>query len=553
MKPIWLFLLFLSHGLFLRAADMQAQEWSAQHLREMVVASPDSVLTILDRAEAARAASLPPFRIAILRGMAYNEKHLYSLVERYALEALGNDSIMNYPKERLNAMTMLAVARSYYGDPQQCVETSIEAINLARQLGNKPAELNILTTMAKTSFRMGDRKRGYEYLDEVIDQENSLKSSREMADASTAYGVKVIELYEDDRFEEALDNGHRRLALIDRIERSGGAPEGYADQQRAYAYARIASSALKSGKPDEAAKAFDAFMSTSYGQTVIGRSFITDYLIESQQWGKVIEFTRPLLPLLEQSDTINNDFWSVLFSNAEAEYGLGNYKEGFAFLKRASAITDSLYARERDSKAQELATIFSLNEKEIELQKSEAEAQRKHILLLMSSGIGILALIILAILWMQYRATLRRNKIAAHQIDELVAQREKLLDTQCCHNPKNPDRESEFQHMERIIRAGKIFTNPNLNRDSLAEACGMSRARLIQVIQDNTGLSPNDYINRHRIEYSIKLIQEHPEWTIDAIAEESGYVRRATYYSHFNKICGITPAQYRKSKQSGSI
>jgi AraC-like DNA-binding protein len=42
---------------------------------------------------------------------------------------------------------------------------------------------------------------------------------------------------------------------------------------------------------------------------------------------------------------------------------------------------------------------------------------------------------------------------------------------------------------------------------------------------------------------------EHPEWTIDAIAESSGYVRRATYYTHFNKVFGISPAQYRKVKE----
>ncbi|MDE6792008.1 MAG: AraC family transcriptional regulator, partial [Muribaculaceae bacterium] len=43
-----------------------------------------------------------------------------------------------------------------------------------------------------------------------------------------------------------------------------------------------------------------------------------------------------------------------------------------------------------------------------------------------------------------------------------------------------------------------------------------------------------------------------PEWSIDAIAESSGYIRRATFYSHFSKIFGITPAQYRASKLKDS-
>ena len=57
-----------------------------------------------------------------------------------------------------------------------------------------------------------------------------------------------------------------------------------------------------------------------------------------------------------------------------------------------------------------------------------------------------------------------------------------------------------------------------------------------------------DSVNKLRVEYSVKMIKEHPEWTIDAIAESCGYVRRATYYSHFNKFFGISPAQYRKEK-----
>ena len=69
---------------------------------------------------------------------------------------------------------------------------------------------------------------------------------------------------------------------------------------------------------------------------------------------------------------------------------------------------------------------------------------------------------------------------------------------------------------------------------------------VIQLIQEFADLTPSDYITRLRLEYSVKLLKEHPEWSIDGIAEGCGYVRRATYYSHFNKFYGLTPAQYRK-------
>lgn len=105
-----------------------------------------------------------------------------------------------------------------------------------------------------------------------------------------------------------------------------------------------------------------------------------------------------------------------------------------------------------------------------------------------------------------------------------------------------------FIEMQNKIISEGLFKSPNLNRDSIAEASGLSRAKVSQLIGQFTDLSPNEFINKLRVEYSVKMINEHPEWTIDAIAESCGYVRRATYYSHFNKFFGISPAQYRKEK-----
>lgn len=138
-----------------------------QTLRTAIVESPDSVLAELDKYEAQKTPLLPSYQINLLRGVAYNEKRMFSLVERYALKALASDSISAHQKEHLNALTLLSVAQSYFGNYQGSIDTSIKAMELARQVGNTAAEYNILTTMAKTSFSMGERNQGYEYLDRI--------------------------------------------------------------------------------------------------------------------------------------------------------------------------------------------------------------------------------------------------------------------------------------------------------------------------------------------------------------------------------------------------
>lgn len=516
----------------------------AQTLRAGIVDAPDSVIAVLDKIEAQKNPTLPAYQINLLRGIAYNEKRMMSLVERYALRALDSDSIASHPKEHLNALTLLSVAQAFYGNCRGSIETSIKAIELARKQENKAAEYNILTTMAKTSFTMGERNQAYRYLDRIISDGSESADVRELANVSAAYGVKIVELYEDDRFEEGLSEGKKRLALIDKIDKAGGSPSGFTDRQRAYAYARIASCAERLGEKRVAREAYDAFMATDYARNPIGKAYIIDYLLDSGQWKKILEITAPIYPLFTETDTINGDYHSLLISDGRAQAGLGNYREAYGLIQRAAAIQDSLYIREKTTRAQELAAVFAINEKDMALVNEQAKSRRRHILLIASCGIAVLILIILILVSRAYRVSLRQHRLAAKRIDELIAQQPLDADA----TPDSRKDYSLFADMQSKIISESLFKSPDFNRDSIAEATGLSRAKVSQLIGQFSSLSPGEYINKLRVEYSVKLIKEHPEWTIDAIAESCGYVRRATYYSHFNKFFGLSPAQYRKEQ-----
>lgn len=548
MKTIRLALAILMALLVLpsaKAAGESAPTVNEGELRSMIVVNPDSVLVLLNNIEKSGNPSLAPFRISLLRALAYNEKRMFAYVYKYASETLQSDSVAAHPKEHTNALTLLAVAQSFFGNLQGCVNSCTEAMNLARQTGNLPAELNVLTTMAKTYFTLNDRANGYQAIETVINKGSDSDNARVLANVSAAYGVKIIRLYADDRFGEALQEGQKRLAIIDKIDRIGGAPEGFTDQQRAYTYARIASCAEKNGNSAEAAKAYSEFMRTDYGSSEGGKPFITDYLLDAGKYSTALEFTKPLFKQFEGTDTINVDYHSLLISNARAEAGSGNYKRGYGLLMRANVIQDSLYTREKTTQAQELATVFALNEKQLELEKEKAESQKRLILLWSAGGIILLVALILIILWWQFQVIKKHNRLAAQRIDELMKQREKEQAEETNDKVSNKDRDT-FNRMEHIILKGLLFKDPQFNRDGIVKATGLSRTAVIQLIQEFTGLTPGDYIIKLRIEHSVKLIKEHPDWTIDGIAEGCGYVRRATYYSHFNKFFGITPAQYRK-------
>lgn len=527
------------------ATDKSTQATTEQALRSMVVEYPDSVLGILDRIEKSAKLSLSPVRISLMRALAYNEKRMFAYVNKYVREALESDSIDALPKIKTNALTLLSMSQLFFGNLQGSIESCSEAIEIARQSGNLPAELNILTKMALNYFALDDRKKGYEVIETIINNGASSDDVRVLANVSAAYGVKIVQLYGDNRFAEALRESQKRLDLISRIDNIGGAPDGYTDQQRAYTYARIACTAEKNGNPTEAAAAYASFLDTDYGRSEVGKPYIADYLLDAGKYSTVLEYTSPLFAKFERTDTINDDYYSLLTVSAKALSGLGNYKLGFHLMERANVIQDSIYMRQKNTQAQELATVFALNENQLELQKEKAESQKRLILLWSAAGIILLVVVILIILWWQFRIVKRHNRLAARRIDELLEQHEHQREVLAVTD-ENKDNKNAFVKMEQTIVSGLLFKNPNFNRDDICKATGLSRNMVIQLIQEFADLTPSDYITRLRLEYSVKLLKEHPEWSIDGIAEGCGYVRRATYYSHFNKFYGLTPAQYRK-------
>lgn len=106
---------------FMRATDKDTPSVCEKTLRSMVVENPDSVLCILDKIEKSKNPSIPSYRISLLKALAYNEKRQFAYVYKYASETLRSDSMATHPKEHINALTLLAVTQSFFGNLQGCV------------------------------------------------------------------------------------------------------------------------------------------------------------------------------------------------------------------------------------------------------------------------------------------------------------------------------------------------------------------------------------------------------------------------------------------------
>ena len=100
--------------------------------------------------------------------------------------------------------------------------------------------------------------------------------------------------------------------------------------------------------------------------------------------------------------------------------------------------------------------------------------------------------------------------------------------------------------MEQTVEEQRLYLDKDLTLSELATAVGTNRTYLSDYFSNVKHITFYDYINQLRItKKSIPMMQEHPEYTLEHIASESGFNSISTFRRAFNKLTGVSPSQYR--------
>jgi AraC-like DNA-binding protein len=115
---------------------------------------------------------------------------------------------------------------------------------------------------------------------------------------------------------------------------------------------------------------------------------------------------------------------------------------------------------------------------------------------------------------------------------------------------KNPSANSQFSISDSEFMDcffGKVyFLNPLASLEDMANTFGINGTELYNYIYSRYNLSFNDLLNKHRVEYFVNLVQarKYPNYTIDALAQLSGFSSRHHLYKPFQKFHGGTPSSF---------
>ncbi len=99
--------------------------------------------------------------------------------------------------------------------------------------------------------------------------------------------------------------------------------------------------------------------------------------------------------------------------------------------------------------------------------------------------------------------------------------------------------------LESLMEQQSLYLNADLTLQDLATMMHTNRTYLSQYLRDNVGQTFYDYINRLRIEKkSIPMMREHPEYTLEYVARQSGFGSISTFRRAFQKFTGMSPSQF---------
>jgi len=109
------------------------------------------------------------------------------------------------------------------------------------------------------------------------------------------------------------------------------------------------------------------------------------------------------------------------------------------------------------------------------------------------------------------------------------------------------DRTYEFSgQLDSLLTEDGLYLNSELTLAELAVKASTNRTYLSNYFNNVLQTSFYDYVNALRIKNkSIPLMENHPEYTLEFISQQSGFNSISTFRRAFMKVTGITPSRYR--------
>lgn len=274
--------------------------------------------------------------------------------------------------------------------------------------------------------------------------------------------------------------------------------------------------------------------------------YMQTYMLQRKMYKELQEmFKISKQIIVDDKNEISLTMVQILSSEAQMYSEMGNYKAATQCYKRMFDVADSLRLKFSNQCLDSVSEAVSREQK---------MSQRNMMLTVFLILVVMLMFVSIVLLFYDLRER-RRNRQMSAAMQRLIFFRNLLLrkdsaDKKLNGSNKETDEEKHkriFEEADRRITKEKLFLNQGFGRDELMRLMGVDKNVLATVINKYTAMNVSGYINSKRMLYAIALMKEHPEYTMNAIAEACGIKSATTFIRIFKNAFGMTPSEYRKT------
>jgi YesN/AraC family two-component response regulator len=268
------------------------------------------------------------------------------------------------------------------------------------------------------------------------------------------------------------------------------------------------------------------------------------------------------IPLLKEALTFSTDHKcpvhrdELLTELANCYEASGNFSQAMASQRLLQQEKDSLFNIEKEAALNELRVKYDIEKQENQIQKDKLELLQRMKEKQLLITIIVVILLVVFFLCHLYRKKSRLYKAIVQQNQEAVRREEQLkaqLSIKYTASSLSEEKGSTlFFRLEHLMEEG-AYSDNLLTKEKIAEMLDTNRTYLSQIINEKTGKSFTQYVNRFRIDEAVRILNKPDNQTpLKKISADLGFNSMTTFYKLFRDAVGMTPNEYKAAVSRNS-
>lgn len=537
-------------------------------LRKRIARDPVGSLELLDSLEAKE--SLPQYGIDYLRALAYRTQSRYYMAMYYSRQALNNPEI--HRDSMLTSYSYMFLAEASVASFQlaEAANAITEGKKYAETSNDIVLQASMLQTEGDLYRKMGVLNKSYDCLHKVINLLSARKDSESCFLLSHYMGYLMGYYVSDTKPRKAWKVGLQREALLQRLESRTDVDAHVLDRHKGFFYSKMAYISCKMNDSEMGKHYVRKFYTTAFSSTSMGELEMNDYLLEAGDFHSVVRHCNDYIAKIDGKDSLNVIYLRTLYQASKAYNALGQYSNAYNSLLKAYSIRNQMRVNRGRNKIFDLTDVTEAISREYELDKAAYQMLMQRNIII---GLVCFLIFLLCLFWGLWRALKvikRKNRKMVELILQLDDQRNRryqlggtvpqVEEAEAVEVTSSPEQETPvieeeqsederlFLRFNRQVKEQRLYLDYQLTRDDYARLMGVDRNRFASILKQFTaGGNLSSYLNDLRLEYSVGLFRNHPDWPISKVAAESALPSLSTFYRLFKDKYDISPNSFRKT------